>query len=366
MTAPRTDMAAPLRDVSPAALARLTRLAERPVRVALMGEFSSGKSTLLNVLAGREVAPTQVVATHVPSLWLQAGAGPDTLLMPDGARLPADGDWARHPRLDAAAAVCLGGYAGLPGGCEFIDTPGISDPLLAADALDWVERRADIALWCTPAPQAWRQTEKLAWLARTARLRRRGILVVTQADRLKPSDLDRVLGRLLDETAEHFAEILSVAAPLAASGDDGWARSGVAGLVDTILAEASAVKAERAALLARYRAVEPVLVLTSEHSADAAAPAEPAALPSAAEALAIWDRAVADTPPESPPTLVAERFIAALAAARPQADPKQAPWFALLRSVTESEAAETGRLLKQMRGEIADFAQSAWCDLATA
>ena len=43
--------------------------AARPV-FALMGEYSAGKSTLLNLLLDLEVLPTKVTATNLPPVWL--------------------------------------------------------------------------------------------------------------------------------------------------------------------------------------------------------------------------------------------------------------------------------------------------------
>jgi GTPase Era involved in 16S rRNA processing len=41
--------------------------------VAILGEFSSGKSTLANVLLGRVSSPVRVTATQVPPIWYTHG-----------------------------------------------------------------------------------------------------------------------------------------------------------------------------------------------------------------------------------------------------------------------------------------------------
>ena len=48
---------------------------DRKPRVALMGEFSAGKSTLSNLLIGGSALPTQVTATQLPPVWISGGAG---------------------------------------------------------------------------------------------------------------------------------------------------------------------------------------------------------------------------------------------------------------------------------------------------
>ena len=42
----------------------------RRPRIALMGEFSAGKSTLSNLLVGGDVLPVQVTATQLPPVWI--------------------------------------------------------------------------------------------------------------------------------------------------------------------------------------------------------------------------------------------------------------------------------------------------------
>ena len=54
--------------VSPAAFARLSARAHALPRLAVVGEFSSGKSTLLNLLLGGEILPTRTTATASPAV----------------------------------------------------------------------------------------------------------------------------------------------------------------------------------------------------------------------------------------------------------------------------------------------------------
>ena len=45
----------------------------RKPRIALMGEFSAGKSTLANMLVGAQHLPVQVTATQLPPVWISQG-----------------------------------------------------------------------------------------------------------------------------------------------------------------------------------------------------------------------------------------------------------------------------------------------------
>ena len=48
----------------------------RKPRLAIMGEFSSGKSTLCNLLLGARPLLEKVTATQLPPVWLSYGSAP--------------------------------------------------------------------------------------------------------------------------------------------------------------------------------------------------------------------------------------------------------------------------------------------------
>ena len=62
-----------MRSVSPAATAQLAAWHSRRPSFALMGEYSSGKSALLNMLLGYRLLPTKVTATDLPAIWITKG-----------------------------------------------------------------------------------------------------------------------------------------------------------------------------------------------------------------------------------------------------------------------------------------------------
>ncbi|NNU82212.1 hypothetical protein HMH01_17385 [Halovulum dunhuangense] len=210
--------------------------AARPV-VAVMGEFSAGKSTLLNLLLDSDLLPAQVTATQMPALWLAAGRAQGF-----GA-LGHDGSYAIHPMAglrgrqpERDAILTLRVDAPVLSGMDLIDTPGISDPLLPRLVLREISAVCDFVLWCTPAAQAWRQSEKALWESLPSRLRAHSLLVVTRADKLGEGERAKVARRLGRETAGLFATTHFLATPdaLAArkSGDRAlWEASGAEALL---------------------------------------------------------------------------------------------------------------------------------------
>ncbi|PRY91913.1 dynamin family protein [Hasllibacter halocynthiae] len=226
--------------------------AGRPA-AALMGEFSAGKSSLLNLVLGDEGAlPAGAVATNLPPVWMTCGPRPAArVLRRDGRLAPSSLDEVLEAADPEVLAVRLEHPAPALERIDLIDTPGISDPRRDAAALRFLTPYLDFVLWCTAAEQAWRRSEARFWQAMPAALRVRSHLVVTRMDLMaSPRDRAKVLARLRAETARDFAAVLPLATPDAARAREGgdaalWASSGGEALEDAL--EAAVAAAEDAA-----------------------------------------------------------------------------------------------------------------------
>jgi hypothetical protein len=206
-------------DGSVASVARLigrvgARLA-RPPRIALLGEFNTGKSTLANVLMGSGVLPTSVHAnTRVPVLLHYA----------DVVTVEVElADYSRHPMSLAEVGALQRGEArllhvGLPVAglkkFELIDTPGLATGQGRLDELSLEAcTRSHVAIWCTMSTQAWKASEKAVWRSLPQRLQSGGILVVTHKDAVRVGrDRDRLAARLAAEARPHFRSLVMMAA----------------------------------------------------------------------------------------------------------------------------------------------------------
>lgn len=202
----------------------------RKPRLAIMGEFSSGKSTLCNVLLGSRPLLEKVTATQLPPVWLSYGSAPAYVQRLDGEREPLDVADLGGVSLDGTEHVRIYLKSEMLKYCDLIDMPGISDPSMAPEVWERMAHLADGVLWCTHATQAWRQSEAGVWATFPEELRAHSMLLVTRFDKIiSEADRLRVLKRVATETRGLFAEFFPISLTQAmAAGDDQkvWVASG--------------------------------------------------------------------------------------------------------------------------------------------
>ncbi len=228
---------------------------DKPV-VGLMGEFSAGKSTLLNFMLQAEAAPTKVTATPMPPTWFTFSDDAYTVgLTADGVEEPVD---LSRDDIDFRASYLMI-RKGMPSDvlktCDIIDPPGISDPELRKDALRFLARYIDFVVWCTGASQAWRQTENAAYRKFAQTTKANSILVITRFDKLRSQkDRDKVLKRVRTEAGAFFLDVVALKTTKAAAvslenrNDDetgDWVTTGGYGFEKTFAKALSETKPKR-------------------------------------------------------------------------------------------------------------------------
>ncbi len=237
---------------------------ERPLRVAVVGEFNAGKSTFLNALLGEDVAPTGVLPTTATLHWVAWAPDPFARIVVRGAPdrvVP-------HAELKATLAALRDAgsrvervyiYAPIERlkRVEILDTPGFNAPdpdhiAAARAAFD----EAHLALWLLDATHPMKETERKV----LAEIQGLGVpvqILANKADRLKPDERAAVLTHihegLLAVGLSSQAEPLLFSARLSLKGRLGDAEALIASgwteveaLVSTHIVDASEALRERA------------------------------------------------------------------------------------------------------------------------
>ncbi len=177
-------------------------LLRRPLRLAVLGEANSGKSTLVNLLIGNAVIPTlQLSNTRMPTLLRYAPEASVAAITAGGLTVPLGTGAAPEDMICAAVSLPVAHLRD----CEVMDFPGFSDPWLGYGAMEIARHRIDAAIWCTFSTQAWKESECTAWRLLPARIRAHSILAVTSKDLLTPEQAPKVMARLRKAAGGDFS-----------------------------------------------------------------------------------------------------------------------------------------------------------------
>ncbi|MEM9797853.1 MAG: dynamin family protein [Pseudomonadota bacterium] len=218
---------------------RVSGMKGRRPRIALMGEFSAGKSTLSNLLLGARPLPEKVTATRLSPVWITKGSNDPVRVGLDGSEMPVLLHEIESVPIEETRYIRLQLDSKILDYCDLIDFPGISDPNMDSIVWERVLEEVDAVLWCTHATQAWRQSEAAVWETVSEEVRARSLLLVTRFDKLTTDrDRGRVLRRLEVETAGLFRKIYPLALLQALNaGDDqaAWEGSGAAVFADNLM-----------------------------------------------------------------------------------------------------------------------------------
>lgn len=202
----------------------------RKPRIALMGEFSAGKSTLSNLLLGARPLPERVTATRLSPVWMSHGTQAPYRVALDGSKEPISLDKLDTIAVEDTRVIKLFFDVDVLQICDLIDFPGISDPNMSPEVWQRMLEEVDGVLWCTHATQAWRQSEAAVWETMPELVREHSALLITRFDKLTTErDRFRVQARLKSETKDLFAQTIpiSLTGALAAADDyDAFEASG--------------------------------------------------------------------------------------------------------------------------------------------
>ncbi len=188
--------------------------------VALFGEFSRGKSTLVNALLGRVILPAKLVPTTGQVTRIVGGSADEIRVRFAGGRREVcplerldsftslDGEGRARADLVEVEVVTT---APLLGGRRLVllDTPGVNDPGRQSASTRQALERADLVLFLLDAQQLLNVSERelaVDWL--TGQLDKPVVPVVNFWNRVEGNDREAVRRRLETWTRAHLRPVL--------------------------------------------------------------------------------------------------------------------------------------------------------------
>ena len=191
---------------------------KEPMQIAIIGQFSSGKSTFLNALLGQDILPTGI--TPITSKVCKICYGEDyilEILYKDGRKVLQSVDFFKKLSREKSQNIesfCLYAPIILLKNINFLDTPGFNsqnseDTFVANQILE----RVDGIIWLTLIDNAGKNSEKKLLKEMMQRYSQKSLCVLNQKDRLKN---DEEIALSVDYAKEAFdgifAKVIAISA----------------------------------------------------------------------------------------------------------------------------------------------------------
>lgn len=217
---------------------------DAPLSVAILGEFSAGKSRLINSLLGEPVLSVGVVPVTASVVRLHYSESRSAeLCFRDGSiqaiSIEELGSFTderkRHGDLSDLQEVRVGLPAKFLRHCELLDTPGFNSGVALHDQVAaGIVLRADVVLWVFSAQQAGTETE-LSELRHLERATGKCYAVLNKVDRLASADdLQEVVDSLSATTDGLFEAVVSASAARIEKGEANSGREALLSVLDQV------------------------------------------------------------------------------------------------------------------------------------
>lgn len=259
-----------------------------PVRVAVAGGRQTGKSTLVNLLAGVDIVPSGPDAHLLPPVILRYSKTERTLA----------GWWDRAEKvfdgLDVTSALAESpDVVSFEIDCDaltdlwLIDVSGVDHRSRGKEARFALSRLADVLLWCSNVTTSDFQVEQKNWQLLPPHLRKHSLLILSHPDQADASQSETVQAMVSGQSQTMFRQVVSVVisqAWQALIDEDGhteqqWEESGAPELVTALMAAVEAYQTDRLQRVRRamQRYVVPVMSQIGQAvPSEVAAPSAPA------------------------------------------------------------------------------------------
>ena len=218
---------------------QLLKRLQQPVRLAVLGRPKSGKSSVVNLLIGREVLPDDI---RLPTIQIVYADKPSaTCTLSDGSK--QDLDTANAYDIADLKPVFVELRMPLPAlkKISLLEVVTPNDPNAIHKASQWASKRCELAIWCT---ETFDTNEQAIWAQMPDVLKDHAFLMLTKSDVLTAKG---TLAQIVEATralvGHEFNDILPIATldAIAARKLDGsidkeqMRRSGGSALISAVL-----------------------------------------------------------------------------------------------------------------------------------
>ena len=212
-------------------------------RIAVAGEFESGKSSVINALVGKVAVPCNPGLPGRPVVKLKHSLHHMVSVeTATGESLEVRSFGTLTTRRDIAVCDIRTPLPGLHR-TEIVEIP--HRPGTGIDPEDFAMlAAADMIVWVTIGSQAWRLSERTTVAGLPPGCREKSVLAVSRADHLRDAgDWDKIEARLQNEASPFFSEMVFIQASMqnlwdCRQDDDTWIRTGgptLASIADDLL-----------------------------------------------------------------------------------------------------------------------------------
>ena len=189
---------------------------DKNVNIAIVGQFSSGKSSLLNLILGRDCLPTGVVpVTFKPTflryakeyfLRVEFEDGSDVITNVEELALYTD----QRNEVKQAKSLHIFAPVALLEKITLVDTPGLNAN--ANDTLTTLSELKNIhgAIWLSLIDNAGKKSEEDAIKANLELLGENSICVLNQKDKLNTEELNNVLNYAKSVFLKYFDKLIAI------------------------------------------------------------------------------------------------------------------------------------------------------------
>ena len=199
----------------------------KPVNIAVVGQFSSGKSTFLNTLLGEEILPTGIVPVTAkvtkiewaPFSLLKIVLNDDSEILREVSALQSYTD--QRTKIKSVRNLTIFNSAEILKKVSFSDTPGLNSRSKSDTAETMRElQNADGLFWISLIDNAARASEKDEILTLPKELKQNSLFLLSQKDRLSDDEISRVLKHSFDTLKDSFCDIVAISSRLQKDGKD--------------------------------------------------------------------------------------------------------------------------------------------------